>query len=87
MEITKVKDPESVAQNLACVFYKTKSCNPKKISFKICTRCHRCQAITLDNIIPQLFNRIISMASSLMSAFGLAGASGSSGSSGTSGTS
>jgi len=54
----------------SCLFYKNKPCKPNEVQFKICLKCHRCQALTLENVIPKLFNRIVSMAVLFVSVFG-----------------
>ncbi|MBU0574230.1 MAG: hypothetical protein KKH83_07125 [Candidatus Margulisbacteria bacterium] len=49
-----------------CIFYKKDSCNPNKIKYAICKKCHRSRVITLDTAVPRLFERIISMAKMFM---------------------
>ncbi|OGC13319.1 hypothetical protein A3J90_08100 [candidate division WOR-1 bacterium RIFOXYC2_FULL_37_10] len=52
-----------------CIFYKDKICKPYQIQFKICVKCHRCKAITMETAIPRLFDEIIKRAKDLMSVF------------------
>ncbi len=59
-----------------CIFYKTETCAPNKVKFKICLKCHKCSAITKENFIPQIFNRIIGMAVFLMGTMGMGGNAG-----------
>lgn len=57
-----------------CVFYKHENCNPDKINFKMCAKCHRCRAITFETALPAMFNRIVALAGLLMSVFGVSAA-------------
>jgi len=67
-----------------CVFYKKEACNPNKMTFKICGRCHRSKAINMENLVPRVFERIIGVAIMLMGmTFGTIGPGGSASGSGT----
>jgi len=70
-------------EGLRCIFYKDQNCNPHKIYFKICLKCHRCRVVTVENVIPLLFNKIVGLAIFLAGTLGMglgsAGAAGGSG--------
>ena len=69
---------------LNCIFYKKDACNPNKMNFKICGRCHRSKAITMENLVPRIFERIVGMAILVMGmTFGSAGQGGTSTGSGS----
>ncbi len=59
------------AEGLQCIFYKTENCSPTKMKFKICSKCHRCQVITMENMIPRIFDKIVGTAIFMMATFGL----------------
>lgn len=74
------------AEGLKCIFYKNEICHPQRINFKICLKCHRCQAVTFENAFPAIFNRIVGMAIFFMKAMGMGtGAAGGSGGGGAAG--
>ena len=73
-------------EGFKCIFYKTETCTPKRIKFSICSRCHRSRAITAENLIPQMFSRIIGLAVFLMGTMGLSFSGSSSGGGGASGS-
>ena len=63
---------------LNCIFYKKEACNPNKMKFKICGRCHRSRVITMENLVPRFFERIIGIAIMIMGmTFGTSGQGGS----------
>jgi len=66
-------------QALKCVFFKTETCVPEKVSFKACLTCNKCTALTLEKILPAVFNKIVGAASFIMSTMGIGGSAGSSG--------
>ncbi|MBI5701113.1 hypothetical protein HZC34_04610 [Candidatus Saganbacteria bacterium] len=68
-EQAQLKRPKK-DEELQCIFYKGKTCSPQKAQFKICLKCHRCVAITVETAIPAVFNRIVALASLLMATFG-----------------
>lgn len=76
--------PNKKDEGLGCIFYKGEKCSPNKVQFKLCLKCHRCRAITPENIVPVVFNKVVAMAGMLMSVFG--GAHGSAGSGGAGGS-
>jgi len=54
-----------------CLFFKDHVCNPYKTKFPICLKCHRCKVITVQNALPQLFDRIVMMALAIINTMGL----------------
>jgi len=90
MQIAKVNEyelnlgrPEEKA-GTPCLFYKDRTCHPNEIKFQVCLKCHKCNVITPENVVPQLFGRIVALAGLLMGMMGMgagqgAGASGGSG--------
>ena len=54
-----------------CIFYKEHVCNPFKAKFPICLKCHRCKVITVQNALPQLFDRIVMMALAIINTMGM----------------
>jgi len=54
------------AEEAKCLFYKTELCTPNKMKFKICARCHRSRVVTMENLVPRLFEKIIGLAIMLM---------------------
>jgi hypothetical protein len=62
---TKIK-PRQIAEAPKCIFYRTETCTPKKMKFKICIKCHRCQVVTAENLIPRMFDKIVGLAIMLM---------------------
>ncbi|OGC41766.1 hypothetical protein A2526_06500 [candidate division WOR-1 bacterium RIFOXYD2_FULL_36_8] len=65
----KYKKLNATNELLKCIFYKDKICRPHQIQFKLCIKCHKCKAITIETAIPRLFEKIIIMARSLASVF------------------
>lgn len=58
------------AEGLKCIFYKNEVCHPERVNFKICLKCHRCQALTLERALPLLFNKIVGLAIFFMKTMG-----------------
>jgi len=81
-EITALKaegNSQKLKQNadeMPCIFYKQEVCSPTKAKFKICLKCHRCRALTIERAIPELFNRIVALAGLLIMTFGAMGGAG-----------
>lgn len=85
LEELKIINPRK-PEGRQCIFYKTETCAPNKVKFKICLKCHKCSAITRENFVPQIFNRIINMAVFLMGTMGMGSNGGAGGGAGGSGS-
>jgi hypothetical protein len=66
---SKIK-PRQIAEPAKCLFYRAEICTPKEMKFKICIKCHRCQVITAENLIPRIFDKIVGLAIMLMKTMG-----------------
>jgi hypothetical protein len=71
------------AERQRCLFYRDQVCNPYKATFKICSKCHRCKVVTVENVIPRLFDKIVGLAIFLAGTLGMGlGSAGTAGGSG-----
>lgn len=95
MQVAKVNEYElnlSHSEEKAeprCIFFKERTCDPNEIKFQICLKCHKCKVVTPENVVPQLFGRIVALAGLLMGLMGMgrgqAAGSGTGGAGGTGG--
>ena len=52
-----------------CIFFKNKACLPSEVQFKECIKCHKCTALTRENVVSKLYNHIIGVAVLMMSTY------------------
>ncbi|MBI5699635.1 hypothetical protein HZC35_04905 [Candidatus Saganbacteria bacterium] len=63
--------PHRQSEEPRCLFYKDHVCNPYKAKYPMCLKCSRSKVITIQNALPQLFDRIVMMALAIINTVGL----------------
>jgi hypothetical protein len=70
VETVTFSEPKAISLQISeetkCIFYKAEACTPTKMRFNICAKCHRCRVVTMENLVPRMFEKIVGLAIMLM---------------------